>query len=109
MWNTLSEKRTDLLFAIAAGPGQHRHFWSQLPQYSRPYFTVSDLKLPQPGVPGPRIYILLEKGALVLPPGTGFPFLVLPTTYRDTVEVFEPPSTWAACRFSLFDLNIDHI
>jgi hypothetical protein len=32
------------------------------------------LRLPQPGGPGPRIYIPQEQGGPVIPPGTGFPF-----------------------------------
>jgi hypothetical protein len=32
------------------------------------------LRLPQPGGPGPRIYIPQEQGGLDIPPGTGFPF-----------------------------------
>jgi hypothetical protein len=32
------------------------------------------LGLPQPGGPGPRIYIPQEQGGPVIPPGTGFPF-----------------------------------
>jgi hypothetical protein len=32
------------------------------------------LRLPQPGEPGPRIYIPQEQGGPVIPPGTGFPF-----------------------------------
>jgi hypothetical protein len=32
------------------------------------------LRLPDPGEPGPRIYIPLEQGGLDIPPGTGFPF-----------------------------------
>jgi hypothetical protein len=31
--------------------------------------------LPQPGGPGPRIYIPQEQGDPVIPPGTGFPFV----------------------------------
>jgi hypothetical protein len=34
----------------------------------------SHLRLPQPGGPGPRIYILQEQSGPVIPPGTGFPF-----------------------------------
>jgi hypothetical protein len=45
-----------------------------VPRDSWPYFTVSDSKLPQPGGPGPRIYISQEQGGPVIPPGTGFPF-----------------------------------
>jgi hypothetical protein len=32
------------------------------------------LRLPQPGGPGPHIYILQEQGGPDIPPGTGFPF-----------------------------------
>jgi hypothetical protein len=32
------------------------------------------LRLPQPGGPGPHIYILQEQGGPVITPGTGFPF-----------------------------------
>jgi hypothetical protein len=35
------------------------------------YFTVSGLRLPQPGGPGPCIYIPQEPGSSVIPPGTG--------------------------------------
>jgi hypothetical protein len=33
------------------------------------------LRLPQPGGPGPRIYIPQEHCCPVIPPGTGFPFV----------------------------------
>jgi hypothetical protein len=36
-----------------------------------PYFTLS-LRLPQPGEPGPRIYIPQEQGGPIIPTGTGF-------------------------------------
>jgi hypothetical protein len=35
-------------------------------------FSVSDSRLPQPGGPGPWIYIPQEQGGLVIPAGTGF-------------------------------------
>jgi hypothetical protein len=35
---------------------------------------LSHLRLPQPGGPGPRIYIPQEQGGPVISPGTGFPF-----------------------------------
>jgi hypothetical protein len=35
---------------------------------------LSHLRLPQPGGPGPRIYIPQEQGGPVIPPDTGFPF-----------------------------------
>jgi hypothetical protein len=41
---------------------------------TRPYFTVSDLRLPQSGGPGPHIYISQELESPIIPPGTGFPF-----------------------------------
>jgi hypothetical protein len=37
------------------------------------YNLLSHLRLPQPGRPGPRIYIPQEQGGPVIPPGTGFP------------------------------------
>jgi hypothetical protein len=63
-----------LSFIVVAGPRQRNHsgFWA--PQDSWPYFTVSVLRLPQPGGPGPRIYISQEQGGPVIHPGTGFPF-----------------------------------
>jgi hypothetical protein len=39
------------------------------------HILLSHLRLPQPGGPGPRIYIPQEKCGLVIPPGTGFPFV----------------------------------
>jgi hypothetical protein len=50
----------------------HSLVW--VPRESWPYFTVSDSRLPQPGGPGPHIYIPQERGGPVIPPGTGFPF-----------------------------------
>jgi hypothetical protein len=38
------------------------------------YFTVSDLRLPQPGGPGTPIYTPHEQCGPVIPPATGFPF-----------------------------------
>jgi hypothetical protein len=37
------------------------------------HILLSHLRLPQPGGPGPRIYIPQEEGVLVIPPGTGLP------------------------------------
>jgi hypothetical protein len=39
-----------------------------------PHFTVSDWRFPQPGGPGPRIYIPQEENGPVIPPVTGFSF-----------------------------------
>jgi hypothetical protein len=50
------------------------HSQVRVPQGSRPHFTVSDSRLPQPRGPGPCIYIPQEQGSPVIPPGTWFPF-----------------------------------
>jgi hypothetical protein len=47
---------------------------SRVPQDSSPHFTFSDSRPPQPGGPGPRIYIPQEQGRPVIPLGTRFPF-----------------------------------
>jgi hypothetical protein len=66
MWSALSDERTDLLFTIAAGSCQRNHFRVRVPWDSRPYFIVSDLRLP---------------------------FLSPLMNRRATVEVFNPAST----------------
>jgi hypothetical protein len=65
IWGTLSDERTGLSFAIATGPRQRSHFLVRVPWDSRPYFTVSDSRLP---------------------------FSSPPTTLRVKVEVFDPAS-----------------
>jgi hypothetical protein len=42
---------------------------------NRKHTLMSHLRLPQPGGPGPRIYIRQEQGGRVIPPGTGLPKL----------------------------------
>jgi hypothetical protein len=42
---------------------------------SHGHILLSQLRLPQPGGPGSRIYISQEQGSPVIPPGTGFPFV----------------------------------
>jgi hypothetical protein len=58
-------------------------FWA-LPQQSdlgskslrtHDHILLSHLRLPQPGEPGPRIYIPQEQGGPFIPLGTGFPFV----------------------------------
>jgi hypothetical protein len=44
MWGSLW--RQTLSFTIAAGPRQRSHSWVRVPWDSRPYFTVSDSRLP---------------------------------------------------------------
>jgi hypothetical protein len=66
MWNALSDERTGLSFTIVAGPRQRSHSRVRVPWNLRPYFTVSDSRLP---------------------------FSSPPTTCRVTVEVFNPAFT----------------
>jgi hypothetical protein len=66
VWGILSDERTGLPFTIAAGPCQRSLSRVRVPWDSRPYFAVSDLRLP---------------------------FSSSPTTRRVTVEVFDPAST----------------
>jgi hypothetical protein len=65
-WGALSDERTGLSFVCAAGPCQRSLSRILVPWDLRPYFTVSDLRLP---ISSP------------------------PTTRRVTVEVFDPSST----------------
>jgi hypothetical protein len=66
LWGALSDERTGLSFIYAAGPCQRNLCLVGVPWNSRPYFTVSDLRLP---------------------------FSSPSTTRRVTVEVFDPAST----------------
>jgi hypothetical protein len=66
LWGAHSDERTGLSFIYAAGPCQRNLSRVRVPWDSRPYFTVSDLRLP---------------------------FSSPPTTRRVTVEVFDPAST----------------
>jgi hypothetical protein len=66
LWVALSDERTGLSFVYAAGSSQRSLSRVRVPWYSRPYFTVSDLRLP---ISSPL------------------------TTHRVTVEVFDPAST----------------
>jgi hypothetical protein len=65
-WGALSDERTGLSFVCAAGPCQRSLSRVLVPWDLRPYFTVSDLRLP---------------------------FSSPLTTCRVTVEVFDPAST----------------
>jgi hypothetical protein len=58
---------------IASGPCQSSHSQVQVPQNSRPYFTVSFVTS-HSGGPGPHIYIPQKQGGTDIPPGTGLPF-----------------------------------
>jgi hypothetical protein len=74
MWSAISDERTGLPFTVAAGRRHRSHSWVWVPWDSWPYFIVSDLRLPQPGGPGPCIYIPQEQGGPVISPDIGFPF-----------------------------------
>jgi hypothetical protein len=64
MWGALSDEKTGLSFTIAAGPRPRSHSWVRVPRDSWPYFTVSDLRLLQPGGPGSRIYVYIPQEQL---------------------------------------------
>jgi hypothetical protein len=49
------------------------HSQVRAPRGSWPHFTVSDLRLPQPGGSGPCICMPQEQGGPIITPGTGFP------------------------------------
>jgi hypothetical protein len=74
LYNILSDERMDPKFTTAAGPRQRIHSQVRFPRDLWSYFTVSYSRLPQPGGPGPRIYIPQDEGVAAIPPGTGFPF-----------------------------------
>jgi hypothetical protein len=57
-------------------------------------FSVSDSRLPQPGRPGPHIYIPQERGGPVIPPGTWFPFRPL---YIALAQTAQKTSSIIAC------------
>jgi hypothetical protein len=50
-WGALSDERMGLSFKIAAGSSQRSHYLVRVPWDSRPYFTVSHLRLPFPSPP----------------------------------------------------------
>jgi hypothetical protein len=77
-WGALSDERTGLSFLCAAGPCQRSLSRALVPWDLRPYFTVSDLRLP---------------------------FSSSPTTRRVTVEVFDPASTWGELLLLLHEMH----
>jgi hypothetical protein len=60
---------------------------------ARPYFTLSNTTVPQPGGPGARIYIPQEQGDPVIPPGTTFNFCSLLRLAGLRWRYSNPPST----------------
>jgi hypothetical protein len=70
IWGALSGERTGLYFTIAAVFASVVILMSES-RGAHDHLLLSDLKLPQPGGPGPFIYIPQEQGGPVIPPGTG--------------------------------------
>jgi hypothetical protein len=66
-------------------------------------FYCLRFEISQPGG-GPRIYIPQEQGVPVIPPGNG-PLSSLSMTRRNTVEIFDPASTWE-CLVMTADLRV---
>jgi hypothetical protein len=77
LWGALSDERSGLSFVYAAGPCQRSLSRVRVHWDLRPYFTVSDLRLP---------------------------FSSPPTTRRFTMEVFDPASTRVSFSSSDFAL-----
>jgi hypothetical protein len=100
-----SDERMGLFFTIAADPCQCSHSQVWVPWDSWLYFTVSGLRLPQHGEPGPCIYIPHEQGGPVITQGTEFPFCRLLRLAKAMVEVFNT----APKRASLSQTNSAHI
>jgi hypothetical protein len=73
--SAFSDERTGLNFTVQLLLGLARAvtLGVEVPQNSRPHFTVS-FETPQPGGPGPSIYIPREQDGPVIPTGTGFHF-----------------------------------
>jgi hypothetical protein len=63
------------------------------------YFTVSDLRLTQPGGPGPCIYIPQEQGGPVIPSGTG---LIGPLTILNWTVLFFRTTLYGPIRKRIF-------
>jgi hypothetical protein len=87
-----------------AGPHQRSYSWVWVQWNSWPDFTLSDLRLPQPGGPGPCIYIPQEKNWPSYTPRHGAPFSPPPATHRSMVKVFESASIGG----SLSSTNFSH-
>jgi hypothetical protein len=75
MWCALSDERTGLSFTIVVGPRQRSHSRVRVSRDSWSHFSVSGSRLPQPGGPGPRIYISHKRGVPVTPQELGSRFI----------------------------------
>jgi hypothetical protein len=85
---TLSDERTGLQFEVQSLNGPNR---------AEPVTILhSHLRLPQPGVPGSRMFIPQEHRGPVIPPGTGFPLSRLFGLVGLRWGYSNPPQTWRA-------------
>jgi hypothetical protein len=98
-----------LSFTIAAVPRQRSHSQVLVPRDSWPNFTLSDLRLLQPGGPSPRICLPQGTGWPGCTPRHWVPFSSPPTIRRATVEVFDLSSTHSQRTIdSLCSIRTDH-
>jgi hypothetical protein len=67
MWGALSDERTGLSITVVCSPRQRSHSCVRAPWNTWPYFTASHSRFPQPGGPGPRIYIPRNRVAQLYP------------------------------------------
>jgi hypothetical protein len=83
-----------LSFTIAVGSSQHSPSQIRVPRDSLPHFTVSGSRLPQPGGPGPRIYIPQEQMAQLYPQALGSIFVASYDSqgYGGDIRSLEAPS-----------------
>jgi hypothetical protein len=70
----LLDERIGLSFTIAAGLASTVIIRSETHRTHGHILLSQDSRIPQPGGPGPRIYIAKEEGGLIRPSDTGFPF-----------------------------------
>jgi hypothetical protein len=76
MWGTLNDERMGLSFTLQLLLGLARAVTlGSMSRRTQGHILLSHLRLPQPGGPGPHIYISQEQGGPVIPPGTKFPFV----------------------------------
>jgi hypothetical protein len=92
MWGTLSNKRTGLLFIIAAGPHQRSHSQVRVLRVSRPILLSQTRDCPN--LEGQvLVFISPRNRAAQLKPQVLDSLFVAFYDSQDTVEVFEPAST----------------
>jgi hypothetical protein len=72
-------------------------------------YTISDLRLPEPGGPGSCSYIPQEQGGPVIPPGTGFCFCHLWLAGLQWRCLHPPPHRQLPWVYSLYRLGTDRI